>query len=135
MILMSAYKGMRLGELTALQWSDVGSDYLHTHRQQIVSEDSNGNRVFLGVSYTKDERTHPHDGRFFPISDEIRAVLSYAQEIRGNSAYVFHDPDKPGFILKDSVETNERAYSHSDKRRLEKISACLLLQQEKTRKL
>ena len=38
-------------------------------------------------------------------------------------------------LLGHAVETNERAYSHSDKRRLEKISACLLLQQEKTRKL
>ena len=34
-------------------------------------------------------------------------------------------------LLGHAVETNERAYSHSDKRRLEKISACLLLQQEK----
>lgn len=182
MVLMAAYTGMRLAELPALQWSDIGSEYLHIHRQQIISEDPNGNREFLVVSYTKDERTHPHDGRYFPISDDIRKVLSFASEIPGDSDYVFHDPEKSGFILKDSctlylkrrcrrlgikttnnhafrmslnsrlieaglssadralllghaVETNERAYSHSDKRRLEKISACLLLQQEKTRKL
>lgn len=55
--------------------------------------------AFYEVQYTKDEREHPHDGRRFPITPEIREVLDLAKQLKGSSKYIFHDTDS--WVLKD----------------------------------
>ena len=67
MSMMASCTGMRAGELPVIHWSDIGDKFIHIHRQQLKSTDENGKEIFYEVGYTKDERTHPHGGRFFPI--------------------------------------------------------------------
>lgn len=77
-----------------IHWSDIGDKFIHIHRQQLKSTDESGKEIFYEVGYTKDERTHPHGGRFFPITDEIRFVLELAKKLPGKkSDYVFHDKE------------------------------------------
>lgn len=98
-MLLASQTGMRCAELCALRWEDVESDYLHIHRQQLITENGVGKRSVCEVQYTKDERQNPHDGRRFPRTAEINHVLELAKALPGNSVYVFHDGDS--WVLKD----------------------------------
>ncbi|MCR5175012.1 MAG: tyrosine-type recombinase/integrase [Oscillospiraceae bacterium] len=166
MILLAMETGLRAGELAALHSSDIEDGFIHVHRQQLRDR-SNGKQIFKDVSYTKDERKHPHDGRYVPITKACANVLRLAQQLPGDSLYVFHDksgapvvkdsyeqnlrrrcarlgietshnhafrvafnsrlinlgfsPSDRALILGHAVETNERHYSHSDRRRLDDI--------------
>lgn len=106
MRLMAMETGMRAGELAALKWSDVLDGFIHVHRQQVLDR-SSGHQVFRDVEYTKDERKHPHDGRYIPRSEKLNEVLELAQKLPGMSDYVFHD--KAGnAVSKDSYMLNLR---------------------------
>ena len=106
MRLMAMETGMRAGELAALKWSDVLDGFIHVHRQQVLDR-SSGHQVFRDVEYTKDERKHPHNGRYIPRSEKLDEVLQLAQKLPGMSEYVFHD--KAGnAVSKDSYMLNLR---------------------------
>ncbi len=109
MTLLAMETGMRAAELPALHKSDIGDDYIHVHRQQIRGKnDITGKEFFFEVPYTKDERLHPHDGRYIPITKECREVLDYANIIEGDSEYLFHEKNSSSMISKDSYEYNLR---------------------------
>jgi integrase len=99
MILMASETGMRVGELCALRWGDVKSNYLHIHRQQLSDNTKKGSDRLYEVGYTKDERENPHNGRKFPITNQIKEILELAQKLPGESEYIFHDGD--GWVKKD----------------------------------
>jgi integrase len=106
MRLLSMETGLRVGELSALQWDDILEEFIHVHRQQICDK-SSGHQVFYDVEYTKDERRHNHGGRYVPRTAEVNKVLELAKKLDGESAYIFHDKKgKP--ISKDSYEQNLR---------------------------
>ena len=90
MRLLSMATGMRAGELSALLWEDVLDDFIHVHRQQILDK-SSSHQAFYDVEYTKDERKHPHGGRYIPRTSEINEVIELAKQLAGESDYVFHD--------------------------------------------
>ena len=105
MMLVAMETGMRLGELAALKKSDVSDDYIWVHRQQVVvfEDERCRNRQIKDLEYTKNEKDNPKGGRLIPITDNCRAALQMADEIPGESEYVFHHPNgKP--IVKDSYE-------------------------------
>ena len=106
MRLLSMYTGMRVGELSALLCTDVQEDFIHVHRQQ-VRDISSGHQVFLDVEYTKDERRHPHGGRYIPRTPEVNQVLELTKKLPGTSQYVFHDKEGNP-ITKDSYELHLR---------------------------
>ena len=107
MSLLAKETGMRAGELTALHVEDVLDDFIHVHRQQIkVSEGGHNNLVEVG--YTKDERMHPHNGRFIPITEEARRVIDMAKAIPGDSPYLFHEKDCSKMIPTDGYTQNLR---------------------------
>ena len=60
------------------------------------------------MPYTKDERTHPHDGRYIPLTDKAKAVIDAALRIPGHSVYLFHDPNCDSMVTKDSYAHNLR---------------------------
>lgn len=105
MMLVAMETGMRLGELAALKKTDVDSDYIWVHRQQVVVFDDERyrNRRIIDLEYTKNEKANPKGGRLIPITDNCRTALKIADEIPGESEYVFHHPNgKP--IVKDSYD-------------------------------
>lgn len=91
--LMAAETGMRSAELCALHWEDVKPDYIHIHRQQLLDNSIKGQRRYYEVQYTKEERKHPHGGRYFMRTPEIDEILNLAKALEGESIYVFHDPN------------------------------------------
>ena len=106
MTLMAKETGMRAGELPVLHKNDIQDGFIHVHRQQIRSR-KNGYQEFYEVPYTKDERKHPHAGRYVPITDSVAEILELAERLPGCSEYIFHD--KKGMpISKDSYEQNLR---------------------------
>lgn len=106
MRLFAMETGLRAGELSALLWSDVLEDFVHVHRQQVLDKKS-GHQQFCDVPYTKDERKHPHGGRYVPRTERLDQVLEYAKALDGSSEYIFHDKaGKP--ISKDSYMQNLR---------------------------
>ena len=106
MTLLAMETGLRAGELAALHISDIQDDFIHVHRQQL-RDTATGHQLFHFVDYTKDERKHPHDGRYVPITSACAKVLELARQLPGNSKYLFHD--KAGnAISKDSYEQNLR---------------------------
>ncbi|MBP5249977.1 MAG: tyrosine-type recombinase/integrase [Lachnospiraceae bacterium] len=107
MSLLAMETGMRVGELTALHIEDVLPDYIHVHRQQITVGTENGNEI-VEVPYTKDERMHPHNGRFVPLTAKARQVISWAMAIPGRSPYLFHESYCDKMIPKDGYTQNLR---------------------------
>ena len=167
-MMFCCYTGIRVGEAVAIQIEDISDKFVHIHRQQVRGNNSNSKITFTEVLYTKDERQHPHDGRYVPLLDDLKKVIELAKQISGDSKYLFHDPDSSEMVTKDSymkylsrvckklgcqatnnhafriaynseliemgfssadralilgqsVQTNEKYYSKSDKRRLEGI--------------
>ena len=98
--LLAAETGMRSAELCSLKWEDIETNYIHIHRQQLLDNTVKGQRRYYEVLYTKDERKHPHGGRRFPRTPEIDEILVLAKSLKGDSIYVFHDPDV-AWIKKD----------------------------------
>lgn len=84
-ILLSIETGMRVGELCALHSEDVSEKFIHVHRQQrryIHPE------RYEEIPYTKDERTHPHGGRLFPVTCSIEKLLT---RIPKGKVYLFEE--------------------------------------------
>ncbi len=107
MSLLAMETGMRASELPALHVEDILDDFIHVHRQQIkVSEGEHNNLVEVG--YTKDERMHPHNGRFIPITEEARRVIDMAKAIPGVSSYLFHENNSSKMIPTDGYIHNLR---------------------------
>ena len=106
MRLFAMATGMRAGELSALLWIDILDNFIHVHRQQVLDR-SSGHQAFHDVEYTKDERKHPHNGRYIPRTPEIDAVLELAKKLVGESLYVFHDKSGES-IAKTSYELHLR---------------------------
>ncbi len=107
MALLAKETGMRAGELASLHVEDIGIDYIHVHRQQVKVRDGNRNKL-VEVGYTKDERLHPHNGRFIPITDEARRVIGLANAIPGDSPYLFHDSNCSNMVPTDGYVHNLR---------------------------
>ena len=105
MMLVAMETGMRLGELAALKKSDVDTEYIWVHRQQVIvfEDEKCRNRKIRDLEYTKNEKANPRGGRLIPITENCRSALKIAAELPGESEYVFHHPNgKP--IVKDSYE-------------------------------
>lgn len=107
MSLLAKETGMRAGELTALHVEDVQDEFIHVHRQQIKVSEGKHNKL-VEVGYTKDERTHPHNGRFIPITEEARRVIDMAKAIPGDSPYLFHEKNCSEMIPTDGYIQNLR---------------------------
>lgn len=104
-LLVAIETGMRVGELTALKKSDIDKDYIWVHRQQIMvlDEDTKVKRHWETVEYTKNERANPKGGRLIPITEECQTALDIANELPGDSEFVFHHPNGEP-VIKDSYE-------------------------------
>lgn len=92
MTLLAAETGMRCGELAALRTCDIHDGFIHVHRQQLLDKTVKPHR-FYDVDYTKDERKHPHGGRYVPITTECAEVLRLAESLPGSSDRLFHAKD------------------------------------------
>ena len=77
------------------------------HRQQVTIKSDEG-LDYVEVLYTKEERLHPNNGRYIPITDESMRIIELARAIPGESPYLFHDVGESGMIKKDSYELNLR---------------------------
>lgn len=109
-IRLAASTGMRVGELLAIHIEDLltsdnapvdprhikDASKIHIHRQLVYSGSD-----YVEVLYTKNEKDFYADGRYFPVSDEVRKVLILIQPSVGSSKYLFHDIDSDAPIKKD----------------------------------
>lgn len=80
---------------------------IHIHSQLLnPTKDAKGKtqRTYEIVPYTKDEKRHPHGGRYFPICKEIQTIIDLAEQIPGSSPFLFHDPGSDVPIRKDGYE-------------------------------
>ncbi len=73
-ILFSIETGVREGEIPSLKWSDVSETAIHIHSQQ-NDEMRNGTKVYYYNPSTKNEKGVSRDGRYFPLTDEIKKIL------------------------------------------------------------
>ncbi len=106
-ILMSIMTGMRVGEIPSLKWNDVKENYIHIHSQQLYIMRSGGREYYYKDS-TKDEKGISRGGRKFPLTGEIRELLSELKDIQEKkgitSDFVFCHEDGE-WIKKDAYIT------------------------------
>lgn len=107
MMMLARQTGMRAGELAALRREDIYQDVIHIH-SQLLNPTKNAKReperTYEIVPYTKDEKRHPHGGRYFPVCKEIQTIIDLAEQIPGSSPFLFHDPGSDAPIKKDGYE-------------------------------
>lgn len=91
-MLFAIETGVRVGELCALKWEDIYEDRIHIHLQQLSNKLPGGKDYYL-VSYTKNEKGESEDGRDFPLTQKIRALLdeikSLQDELGIRSEFIF----------------------------------------------
>lgn len=91
-LLFAIETGVRVGELCAIKWRDVYEDRIHIHSQQLCDK-TKGYTDYYYVPYTKNEKGISEDGREFPLTDAIEAILTelrdLQQEMGIESEYVF----------------------------------------------
>ena len=73
-MLFSSETGLREGEIPSLKWSDITDKAIHIHSQQ-NDEYRDGKKVYYYNPTTKNEKGVSHNGRFIPITNEIRNIL------------------------------------------------------------
>ena len=75
---------------------DVYEDRIHIHSQQLSNKLPGGKDYYL-VSYTKNEKGESEDGRDFPLTQKIRALLdeikSLQDELGIRSEFIFCHED------------------------------------------
>lgn len=96
MILFSIESGCRAGELPALKWSDYDGKTIHIHSQQVKDITDHGSQ-YREVPYTKNEKGISCDGRYFPATNKIKALLDELKalqtELGIHSEYIFCHKD------------------------------------------
>lgn len=106
-ILFSIETGMRAGELPSLKWSDIKSDHIHIHSQQL-NQKQKGGKEYYYASWTKNEKGIPRGGRKFPLTNVIKALLGELKELQTSlgieSEYIFCHEDGE-WIKTDAYET------------------------------
>jgi len=74
-MLFAIETGVRVGELCAIKWEDVGENSIHIHSQQLYNKLPGGKEYYL-AAYTKNEKGESEDGREFPLTKKLIALLS-----------------------------------------------------------
>ncbi len=91
-ILFSSETGVREGEIPSLKWTDITDKAIHIHSQQ-NDEVRDGKKVYYYNPTTKNEKGVSHNGRFIPITYEVRRILTELkakqQELGITSEWVF----------------------------------------------
>lgn len=78
-ILFASESGCREAEIPALKWEDVLDNRIHIHAQlndQVVD----GHKVYYYNPTTKNEKGISRNGRFIPMTNEIRRILFALRE-------------------------------------------------------
>lgn len=83
-ILLAFQTGIRMGELTALKYSDIEGDYLHIQRQQIKYK-QDGQIVYKIVEFTKSEAGDRH----VVLTDKAKKIIRQLRRINTFGEYIF----------------------------------------------
>ena len=89
--LLSAYTGMRVGEIVALKWEDITEDYIYVHRTQIRYHNDSGKEVYEIRDTPKTEAGI----RKVAIVKNLRPVLRQLRKINPFTEYVFEKNGVP----------------------------------------
>ncbi len=96
-ILFSIETGVRVAEIPPLRWEDISKKGIHIHRQQRIIKVKGKKRTFEELPFTKNERRHPKDGRYFPITKAIENILKELKfkqiELGIKSEFIFCNED------------------------------------------
>lgn len=84
-ILFAIYTGMRVGEIVALKWEDIGSDYIHVNRTQIRFNNECGAIVHEIRDFPKTEAGI----RDIVIVPELRDIIKRLRTINPFTEYLF----------------------------------------------
>ena len=86
-ILLAIETGMRAGELPSLKWTDIKSNHIHIHSQQL-SKRQKGGKDYYYADWTKNEKGIPMGGRKFPLSKAINDLLSEIRSLQKEKGIV-----------------------------------------------
>jgi len=110
-MLFAIETGVRVAEIPPLRWSDISNKGVHIHRQQRMTCIKGKGRIFSELPYTKDERRHPHGGRYYPITDAIKDILDESRECQEKlgivSEFIFCD-EKGRWLNKETYSQRLR---------------------------
>ncbi len=109
-ILLSIETGMRAGELPALKWCDIHENYIHIHAQQL-SNKRKGGKEYYYADWTKDEKGVSRGGRKFPLTKNIKNILSELKSIQEGKGihyeFVFCNTDGEWIKQYSTVQTDD----------------------------
>lgn len=80
-LIFSSLTGCRIGEICAMKWDDVDYKHMqiHIHAQQIVTHKDN-QIIYLYDNHTKNEKGLTQKGRYYPIDNNLDALLTYIKD-------------------------------------------------------
>lgn len=112
LIMFNFFVGLRIGELTALKWSDIENDYLYIHRSEIgdIKVDLSTGEVvknkFKVVEYTKTDA----GDRYVFLNSEAKKILKIVKKVnfeynRYDDGFIFLNMRNGKRITTDAVST------------------------------
>lgn len=84
-ISFAIYTGMRVGEIVALKWEDIGEDFIFVNRTQIRYYDDDGKIVYEIRDFPKTEAGI----RDVPIVPQLKKIIKRLREINPFTEYLF----------------------------------------------
>ena len=90
-VLLAVYTGMRVGEIVALKWEDIHTDYIHINRRQVRYKDDNN----VDVYEIKDSAKTEAGTRDVVIIPQVKKILKDARRINPFTEYIFEKNGKP----------------------------------------
>lgn len=102
---------MRSAELCALKWTDIdeANKAIHIHAQQLSQKPKGAHKKqYVYAEHTKDEKGISRGGRYFPLTDSIKAILDELRALQTrlniSSEFIFcHENGE--WIKTDAYET------------------------------
>lgn len=112
MIMFNFFLGLRIGELTALKWTDIEDNYLYVHRSEVedVKLDLNTGDVistsFKVVEYTKSDA----GDRYVYLNSEAKKILRIVKRVnfeygRNDDGFIFLNMKNGRRTTTDAVST------------------------------
>ena len=86
-VLIAAYTGMRVGEITALKYEDICDNYIHVRRTQVDYKDENHKTVYE----IQDETKTDAGTRKVILLDETREIIEEIKKLNYGKEYLFED--------------------------------------------
>lgn len=105
-ILIQAVTGMRVGELGAMEWSDILATSIHIHRELVLDQGP--------YEYHIVEHTKGYDNRYVPMHPKVKKYLQMLKEQHPVNSDIVFKKEHGGFLTTRDINRTLERYAYQN---------------------